>query len=131
MNRPPEDRADAARPDAPDQGQILPGLAVEGTLRGRGDLRLEGPMRGAISLEGNLIVGPQGQVTAPIRARRVEIHGELVGDIEAAHVAVRSGGWVAGDVRAASIAIDDGATLEGLVDMDFDDARLAANRGAR
>jgi hypothetical protein len=34
-------------------------------------------------------------------------------------------------VRAASIAIDDGATLEGLVDMDFDDARLAVNRGAR
>jgi cytoskeletal protein CcmA (bactofilin family) len=61
----------------------------------------------------------------------VEIHGEVVGDIEAAHVAVRSGGWVAGDVRAASIAIDDGATLEGLVDMDFDDARLAVNRGAR
>jgi cytoskeletal protein CcmA (bactofilin family) len=128
MTRSFEDRAQDARPDAPDQGQILPGLAVEGTLRGRGDLRIEGPMRGTVALEGSLVVGPQAQLTAPIRARRVEVHGEVVGDIEAAHVIVRSGGWVSGDVRASSIAIDDGATLEGLVDMDFDDARSAARR---
>ena len=130
MTRSFEDRADAARPDVPDQGQLLPGLAVEGTLRGRGDLRLEGPMRGTVALEGALVIGPQAQVTAPIRARRVEVHGEVVGDIEAGHVIVRSGGWVSGDVRASSIAIDDGATLEGLVDMDFDDGRGAA-RGSR
>jgi cytoskeletal protein CcmA (bactofilin family) len=85
-------------------------------------------MRGTVALEGSLVVGPQAQLTAPIRARRVEVHGEVVGDIEAAHVIVRSGGWVSGDVRASSIAIDDGATLEGLVDMDFDDARSAARR---
>ncbi|MBX7196461.1 MAG: polymer-forming cytoskeletal protein [Sandaracinaceae bacterium] len=126
MNRPLEDRADDARPDAPDQGQILPGLAIEGQLRGRGDLRIDGPMRGAITIEGTVSVGPQAQITAPIRARRVDVSGEVVGDIEASHVAVRSGGWVTGDVRASTIAIDDGATLEGLVDMDFE-----AGRGAR
>ncbi len=130
MTRSPEDRAENARPDAPDQGQLQAGLAIEGHLRGRGDLRLEGVMRGSITLEGSVSVGPQAQVTAPIRARRVDVGGEVVGNIEATHVSVRSGGWVSGDVRASTIAIDDGATLEGLIDMDVE-APSRAGPGAR
>lgn len=122
MTRSPEDLADDARTDGPDQGQLLSGLVIEGNVRGRGDLRLDGPFQGAVTLEGTVTVGPQAQITGPIRARRVEVGGEVVGDIEAAHVAVRSGGWVSGDVRASTIAIDDGATLEGLIDMDFEPA---------
>jgi cytoskeletal protein CcmA (bactofilin family) len=104
----------------PDHGQLGPGLAIEGVVRGRGDLRIEGALRGSVDLDGSLVIGPQAQVTAPLRARRVEVLGEVVGTIEADHVAVKAGGWVAGDVRAGTLAIDDGATLEGLIDMDFE-----------
>ncbi|MBN8611061.1 MAG: polymer-forming cytoskeletal protein [Deltaproteobacteria bacterium] len=135
MNRSPEDRAENARADAPersspDQGQLHAGLAIEGNLRGRGDLRIEGVMRGSITIEGTVSIGPQAQVTAPIRARRVDVGGEVVGNIEATHVGVRSGGWVSGDVRASTIAIDDGATLEGLIDMDVEPSGRAG-AGAR
>lgn len=130
MTRSPEERGESARSDAPDQGQLQAGLVVEGHLRGRGDLRLEGAMRGSITLEGTVSIGPQAQVSAPIRARRVDVGGEVVGNIEATHVGVRSGGWVSGDVRASTIAIDDGATLEGLIDMDVD-AQARGGAGQR
>jgi cytoskeletal protein CcmA (bactofilin family) len=130
MTRSPEDRAESARPDAPDQGQIQASLSIEGQLRGRGDLRLEGVVRGSITLEGAVSIGPQAQISAPIRARRVDVGGEVVGNIEATHVSVRSGGWVSGDVRASTIAIDDGATLEGLIDMDVEPSGRAG-AGAR
>ena len=114
-----------------DSGTLGPGLAVEGTVRGRGHVRLDGTLRGQIDLEGGLTIGPQAQVVAPMRATRVEVLGEVHGTIEAQHVVVKSGGWVSGDVRAGTIAIDDGATLEGLIDMDFDtDSRARASAPA-
>jgi cytoskeletal protein CcmA (bactofilin family) len=115
----------------PDRGVLGAGLAVEGLVRGRGDLRIEGALRGSVDLDGTFVVGPQAQVTAPVRARRVEVLGEVVGPIEGEHVAVKAGGWVAGDVRAGTIAIDDGATLEGLIDMDFDPEPRRAPRRTR
>lgn len=108
------------RPLDPDRGQLGAGLLVEGAIRGRGDLRVEGTLRGSVDLDGTFAVGPQAQVTAPLRARRVEVQGEVLGAIEANHVVVKAGGWVSGDVRAGTIAIDDGATLEGLIEMEFD-----------
>jgi len=116
---------------APDAGQLAASLVIEGDLRGRGDLRVEGTLRGTVALEGTFAVGPQAQVTAPLRARRVEVMGEVVGSIEAQHVTVRSGGWVSGDVRAGTLAIDDGATLEGLVEMDVEPAPRGTDRRSR
>ncbi|GAB4208407.1 MAG: hypothetical protein OHK0013_26880 [Sandaracinaceae bacterium] len=116
--RAPEPASEAG--SEPDRGQLGVGLVVEGTVRGRGELRVEGALRGAIDLDGALVVGPQAQIAAPVKARRVEVLGEVVGPIEAEHVCVKAGGWVSGDVRAGTLAIDDGATLEGLIDMDFD-----------
>lgn len=115
----------------PDRGVLGPGLAVEGLVRGRGDLRIEGALRGAVDLDGTFVVGPQAQVAAPVRARRVEVLGEVMGPIEGEHVAVKAGGWVTGDVRAGTLAIDDGATLEGLIDMDFDPEPRRAPRRTR
>ena len=88
-------------------------------------------LRGQVDLEGGLTIGPQAQVVAPLRATRVEVLGEVHGTIDAQHVVVKSGGWVTGDVRAGTIAIDDGATLEGLIDMDFEtDSRARASAPA-
>jgi cytoskeletal protein CcmA (bactofilin family) len=116
---------DGPAPDAPgrldpDRGQLGAGLSVEGTIRGRGDLRVEGALRGSVDLDGTFGVGPQAQITGSLRARRIEIQGEVLGPIEGGHVVVRAGGWVSGDVRAGTIAIDDGATLEGLIEMELD-----------
>ena len=124
-----------SRPDeeirAPDAGQLAAGLVIEGDLRGRGDVRIEGTMRGTVALDGTFSVGPQAQVTAPLRARRIDVMGEVVGSLEAQHVTVRSGGWVSGDVRAGTLAIDDGATLEGLIEMDVEPPSRAAERRSR
>lgn len=113
-------RRDATDHEPRDGGRLAAGLAIDGELRGRGDVRVEGLLRGVVELDGVFAVGPQAQVAAPIRASRVEVSGEVSGSIEAGHVVVHSGGWISGDVRAGTLAIDDGATLEGLVEMDVE-----------
>ena len=102
------------------EGILGAGFVLEGKLDGRANVRIEGTFQGEIALDGALILGNQAQVNGPIRARLVEVHGEVHGRIDAQEVFVRAGGWVDGDVRAGSLTIDDGATLEGLVETEAD-----------
>lgn len=102
-------------------GVIGAGLVVVGTIRGTGDMRVEGVVEGEIALDGDVSIGVESSVVAPVSARSIEIEGELVGNVSATHdLSVRPGGRVRGDVRAARLAIDDGAVIDGMLDMTFD-----------
>ena len=103
-------------------GTIGPDLVVQGALGGKSDLRIEGVFEGEIDVEGAIQVGPEGSVTAPVRAASIEIEGELRGDVTASdRVAILPGGRLIGDVRARRIAVEDGGALQGGIEMDFDD----------
>ncbi|MEQ8453672.1 MAG: polymer-forming cytoskeletal protein [Sandaracinaceae bacterium] len=102
-------------------GTIGPELVVHGSLHGKSDLRIDGAFDGELRLEGALLVGPEGRVTAPVEVADLELEGELRGDVIASRtVAIRPGGRLIGDVRARRIAVDDGGALEGGIEMDFD-----------
>ncbi len=95
-------------------------LQLQGRLWGKGDIVIEGKYDGEISLDGTLIVGAEGQVTAPVQARAVKVQGLLQGPVAASDVSVQAGGRLVGDVRAASVGLDDGGSLDGTVEMDFE-----------
>lgn len=102
-------------------GIIGPDLVVHGRLDGKSDLRIDGVFEGEIDLDGAVVVGPDGSVTAPVTVGSLEVEGEVRGDVVAKEaVAVRPGGRLLGDVRARRIGIDDGGSLQGGIDMDFD-----------
>jgi cytoskeletal protein CcmA (bactofilin family) len=103
------------------EGVIGPQLVVHGRVDGKGDLHVDGVLEAEIALDGTLSIGPEGTVVGPVKARSVEVAGELHGDVDAEDsLAIRSGGRVHGDVRARRIAIDDGALLHGAIDMEFE-----------
>lgn len=102
-------------------GSIGPDLVVRGRLSGKSDLRVDGIFDGELELDGSLIVGPEGSVTAPLSVASLEIEGEVRGEVVAKEsVAIRAGGRLLGDVRARRIHVDDGASLQGGIDMDFE-----------
>lgn len=102
------------------EGGIGADLVVHGRLEGKSDLRIDGVFEGAVELEGKLIVGAEGSVSAPVSAGEVEVEGELRGAVHASAVSVRAGGRLIGDVRARRVSIDDGGALQGGIEMDFD-----------
>lgn len=110
------------------QGVLGPQLVVQGRLEGKADVTIEGRFDGEIELDGALALGREAVVVAPVRAKSVEVEGELHGDVTAEAVAVRPEGWVEGNVRARRIVIDDGAALDGEIEMEFDDVRRAGKR---
>lgn len=102
-------------------GSIGADLVVRGALSGKSDLRVDGVFEGELELDGALLVGPEGTVTAPLSVGSLEVEGEVRGDVLAREsVAIRTGGRLVGDVRARRIHVDDGASLQGGIEMDFE-----------
>lgn len=95
-------------------------VVVRGRIEGRGELALRGRVEGAVAFEGGLVVEEGAVVLGGVSASRVEVLGEVEGDVVGTElVAIRPGGLVRGDVRTATLAIDDGGALFGGIDMDF------------
>lgn len=94
--------------------RIESGLTIEGSVRGDGELVVAGRLRGALTLQGTLVVEEGGSVEAEVEANTVVVSGLLSGSV-LAHESLRieSGGCVDARVRAARLAVADGAIFRG------------------
>lgn len=96
-----------------------PGIRWNGTMRGTGGVRIEGPMEGEISIQGLVVVGETGRVTCEnLRANTVVIAGAVRGNITAEKIEIRSTGRVWGDVTTVAFSTEEGAFLRGQVRME-------------
>lgn len=96
-----------------------PGIRWNGTMRGTGGVRIEGPMEGEISIHGLVVVGETGRVTCDnLRANTVVIAGAIRGNITAEKIEIRSTGRVWGDVTTVAFSTEEGAFLRGQVRME-------------
>jgi cytoskeletal protein CcmA (bactofilin family) len=114
-----EDTAPAAAPD-PHAGfaRIERGVEMSGKLVTERPLRIEGEFRGEIESASMVIVTEGGSVEAPIRARTVEIHGAVVGNVTATReLVIHATGKLHGDVEAPSVVIERGAIFSGRTQM--------------
>ncbi len=103
------------------EGAIGADLVVRGSLSGKCDLRIDGVLDGELTVDGAVVIGPEGSVAGPVEVGSLEVEGELRGHVVASDsVAIRSGGRLLGDVRARRIGIDDGGSLQGGIEMDFE-----------
>ena len=107
---------------------IAPGNNIEGTVRGPGDVRVEGSVKGAVDISGNLLVAEKGGVDGTISAASVIVAGRVKGDIAAAErIELQPSCKVEGNITAPRILINDGATFDGQVFMkDPGGGKLAA-----
>ncbi len=113
-----------ARPAAPRahgrglDSVVGPGVALQGTLSGAGNMRIEGSFDGNINIQGTLFVADGAKVTAEIRAGAVSVGGSVKGNITAGKVEILSTGRVWGDLITTAFATEEGAFLRGQVRME-------------
>lgn len=96
--------------------------SFNGHLKCDGNVRIDGLVEGGtIETVGNVVVTPQGRVTAKIIAEHVSVAGEVTGAIEArGHLEILSTGRVIGDVCVANFYKDEGGILRGKLQMGQD-----------
>jgi cytoskeletal protein CcmA (bactofilin family) len=89
---------------------------LEGTLRCKETLRIDGRIKGEIECEKSVLVGEGAKVLANIAADEVQISGLVQGDIVARRkITLERTAVVTGDLTTPGIVIQEGAKLKGRI----------------
>jgi len=112
-----------ARDKTRSESLIAPDIAIEGKIEGAGHVRIAGKFKGDVNVQGDLSIESGAQVTGSVRADKVLVAGELLGNIDAAsHVELLQSGALTGDLKAATLAVAAGSRMRGKVEFGWDDA---------
>jgi len=99
---------------------IGPSIRIRGDLAGEEDVVVRGHVEGTISLPANLLtVGKEGQISATVTARMIDVEGRVEGDLNGQEqVVLRRSGNVRGNIVSPRVTIEDGCHFKGSIDME-------------
>ena len=90
------------------------GSEMEGRYTFRGTVMLNGRFKGEINSEDTLIIGERGVVQADVRAGRVQVSGEVTGNVRATErIDLKRTARMYGDVEAPVVVVEEGVVFEG------------------
>jgi cytoskeletal protein CcmA (bactofilin family) len=94
------------------------GSTVEGKIKSKGSVRIDGRLVGEVVANENLFIGETGEVDGTLSARNVTIGGKVKGAITAGEKLVfEAKSQVRGEIKAAKLVIDEGAVFDGKCTM--------------
>ena len=76
MNAPRRNDASA------EHNRIVEGTQIQGNIHSPGDIRIDGHVKGNLSVGGKLVVGPTGAVDGEVRAQEASLAGRVMGKLE-------------------------------------------------
>jgi cytoskeletal protein CcmA (bactofilin family) len=91
---------------------ILQNIAVEGSVRSKNDLQVDGTLKGEVTVR-TLTVGESGHVDGMIAADFVEIRGRVTGSVSAKQVRLYPGAHVLGDICHEQLILESGVDFQG------------------
>ena len=93
------------------------GTEFNGTINGKGILRIDGKVTGEI-ITGDVLVGETGVVEANIKARNLSVSGVVNGNIDATGLLeLLPSAKVVGNIKVSNLIVGDGAIFKGSCDM--------------
>lgn len=91
-----------------------PEAEVLGDLKAKGQVRIDGLVKGSVYVEGELEVGRTGRVEGEkVEAGSIQIHGEVKADVVAGRVSLSKTARFTGTVRAQALDVEAGAVFIG------------------
>ena len=95
------------------------GAKLEGTIVSAGSMRVDGQGKGNIQADGDVMLSPQSQVEADIRAENVSIAGRFKGNIAVKGKAeLARGGRIDGNITSKTLVVQEGGIFHGQSIMD-------------
>lgn len=95
---------------------LAPGDSLTGHLVMAGNGHLLGTFSGEVECSGELLIGPDAQVSADIRTRNIVISGFVRGNVTAAgRLRINSSGRLEGDARIGALVVQEGGVHHGAI----------------
>lgn len=103
---------------------------IEGTIKARGNLRIDGKLIGSLECQGRVVIGASGVVEGDIRCENAEIEGSIKADVTVSDLlSLKSTAKVQGDIVTKKLAIEPGASFSGSCSMGGVIKDISANAG--
>ncbi|WP_051196989.1 bactofilin family protein [Butyrivibrio sp. XBB1001] len=114
---------------------IGPGAVIDGPLTTKDSTRIDGTVKGNVTISGALIVGQEARIDGTVSAMNVYVAGTINGNITSPQgkVEISDTGKVFGDVTCKGIIIDENAVFQGkceMTNLDKNSAAIAKERAA-
>lgn len=91
---------------------INQGTTIEGTIRAKSDIRIDGTIKGNLICEAKVIVGPTGQVEGEITCENAVMEGKFEGTLRVKELLnVRETAQVNGDVSTGKLIVQPGGVF--------------------
>jgi cytoskeletal protein CcmA (bactofilin family) len=98
---------------------ISSGVLIEGKLSSKGNVRLDGTVKGDVNVNGNVTIGESGDINGEINADIITVGGKVIGKLNAKEkVVLESKAILKGDLVAKILVIEAGAKFDGNSKMD-------------
>ena len=95
-------------------GLLSRGVSIKGSVKFLTELRIDGEVEGTIDSPGKLSIGEHAQIKGEIRAKSVNVRGDVEGDIIATERCVLEAGCTLhGDIEAPRLVVDENAAFVG------------------
>lgn len=93
-------------------------MVVEGDIKAKEAVRVEGSVTGDVETEGALIISATGKVKGNVKGSNIIIGGSVEGDLTSGgRTEVASTGRVIGNIRTKSLVVDENAVFQGQCTM--------------
>lgn len=100
-------------------------MVVEGNIKAKDTIRVEGYVTGNVETEGALILSATGKVKGNLKGNNIVIGGVLEGDLVCGgKTEVISTGKVIGNMHTRSLIVDENAVFQGQCIMNEEDVAL-------
>lgn len=100
----------SAIPSAGALNALVKGTVIEGTIRCDSDLRVDGTIKGKLSCQSKVIIGPTGAVDGEIRCQNAVIEGSFKGVLYVTELLnVRETAEVNGEITTNKLIVQSGA----------------------
>lgn len=94
------------------------GTSITGNITSNGDVRIDGTLKGNISISGKLVVGSSGNIEGNVMCQNADISGKIQGKVTVTELlSLKATSKLLGDIVTGKITIEPNATFTGTCNM--------------
>ncbi|MDO9185747.1 MAG: polymer-forming cytoskeletal protein [Bacteroidia bacterium] len=104
--------------ETPSVNLIGAGTIIEGDVTTNGDIRIDGSLKGSITVKGKLVIGVSGSIDGEAICQNADVSGTVKGKISVSELlSLKASAKLTGDIITNKIAVEPGAVFSGSCSM--------------
>ena len=94
------------------------GTTITGDVQSKGDIRVDGTLKGSVSTEGRVVLGREGVIEGDVACKNADISGTLKAKITVSQLlSLKASSKLNGDIITNKLSIEPGASFTGSCSM--------------